>query len=81
MSEEDRTSVEDTISEEESDNDSTPEEPATPLETNQTIPLVTKWLQNVTLNDMSQAGSIQGANNAGGLFKVNSPSEFHGQRN
>jgi hypothetical protein len=71
MSEEDRTSVEDT----------TPEEPATPLETNQTIPLVTEWLQNVTLNDMSQAGSIQGANNAGGSFRVNSPSEFHGQRN
>jgi hypothetical protein len=52
MSEEDRPSVEDTSSEE-SDNDSIPKEPATPLITNQTIPAVTEWLQNVTLNDMS----------------------------
>jgi hypothetical protein len=81
MSEEDRPSVEDTSSEEESDNDSTPGEPATPFETNQAIPLVTEWLQNVTLNDMPQAGSTQGANNSGVSFKVNSPSEFHGQRN
>jgi hypothetical protein len=44
MSEEDRLSVEDTSSEEESNNDSTPEETAIPLETNQTIPLVTEWL-------------------------------------
>jgi hypothetical protein len=80
MSEEEDPSVEDTSSEEESVNDSTPDEPATPLDTNQTIPVVTEWLQNVTLNDMSVNGSTRGAND-GGSFKVNTPSEFSGQRN
>jgi hypothetical protein len=40
MSEEDRPSIEDTSSEEESDNDSIPEEPSTPLDTNQSLPVV-----------------------------------------
>jgi hypothetical protein len=74
-------SVNDTSSEEESDDDSTPEEPATPLDTNQSIPLVTNWLQNVTLDDMSVNGSTTGNANGGGSFKVNSPTEFSGQRN
>jgi hypothetical protein len=69
-------SVNDTSSEEESDNDSTPEEPATPLDTNQSIPLVTHWLQNVTLDDMSVNGLTTGNANRGGSFKVNSPTEF-----
>lgn len=80
MSEEEL-SVEDTSSEEESSNDSTPDEPATPLVTNQSIPGVTQWLQNVTLNDMSVTGSTTGANAGGASFKVNAPSEFSGQRN
>jgi hypothetical protein len=46
-------SVNDTSSEEESSVDSTLEEPAIPLDTNQSIPAVTKWLQNVHLTDMS----------------------------
>jgi hypothetical protein len=81
MSEEEEPSVNDTSSEEESSIDSTPEEPATPLDTNQSIPAVTEWLQNVTLNDMSQNGSTTGNTNGGGSFRVNSPSEFSGQRN
>jgi hypothetical protein len=83
MSEEDRPSVEDTSSEEESDNDSTPEEPSTPLDTNQSLPVVTEWLQNVHLTDMSiNGGSTRGG---GGDIpsgpKVNSPKEFTGSRN
>ena len=74
-------SVNDTSSEEESSVDSTPEEPATPLDTNQSIPAVTEWLQNVHLTDMSQQGSTTGNGNGGGSFRVNSPSEFSGQRN
>ena len=81
MSEEEDPSVNDTSSEEESDNDSTPEEPATPFDTNQSIPVVTEWLRDVRLSDMSQAGSTRGATNGGGSFKVNAPSEFSGQRN
>jgi hypothetical protein len=82
MSEEDP-SVEDTSSEEESDNESTPEEPSTPLNTNQSLPVVTEWLQNVHLNDMSiNGGSTRGG---GGDVpsgpKVNSPKEFAGSRN
>lgn len=82
MSEEEEPSVEDTSSEEESDNESTPEEPATPLVTNQSLPLVTEWLENVHLNEMSNNGSIRGG---GGDIpsgpKVNSPKEFAGSRN
>jgi hypothetical protein len=81
MSEEEEPSVNDTSSEEESSVDSVPEEPATPLDTNQSIPAVTEWLENVHLNDMSVTGSTTGANNGGGSFKVNAPSEFSGQRN
>lgn len=80
MSKEEDPSVEDTSSEEESDNDSIPEELATPLNTNQSIPVVTEQLQSVTLNDMSINGSIRGAND-GGSFKVNTLSEFSRQRN
>jgi hypothetical protein len=53
MSKEDRPSVEDISSEEESNNDSTPKEPSTPLDTNQLLLVVTKWLQNIHLTDMS----------------------------
>ena len=53
MSEEEEPSVNDTSSEEESSIDSTLEEPAIPLYTNQSIPVVTEWLQNVHLNNMS----------------------------
>jgi hypothetical protein len=53
MSEEEELSVNDTSSEEESSINSTPEEPATPLDTNQSIPVVTEWLQNIHLTDMS----------------------------
>jgi hypothetical protein len=83
MSEEDRPSVEDTSSEEESDNDSTPEEPSTPLDTNQSLPVVTEWLQNVHLNDMSiNGGSTRGGEgNVPSGPKVNSPKEFTGSRN
>lgn len=82
MSEEEDPSVEDTSSEEESDNESTPEEPATPLVTNQSLPVVTEWLENVHLHDMSVNGSTRGG---GGDVpsgpKVNSPKEFAGSRN
>ncbi|KAM0721483.1 hypothetical protein Q7P37_002407 [Cladosporium fusiforme] len=55
-----RPSVDDTSSEEEStDNDSTPEEPATPLNNNQSIPIVTKWLQNVHLEDILNADKLE----------------------
>ena len=81
MSEEEDPSVNDTSSEEESSVDSTPEEPAIPFETNQSILLVTNWLQNVTLDDMSVNGSTTGNANGGGSIKVNAPSEFSGQRN
>lgn len=84
MSEEEQLSVNDTTSEEESsDNDSTPDEAATPLDTNQSIPVVTEWLRDVHLNDMSTNGSTRGAptGQAGGSFKVNAPAEFSGQRN
>ena len=82
MSEEEEPSVEDTSSEEVSDNESTPEEPASPLVTNQSLPLVTEWLENVHLNEMSNNGSTRGG---GGDIpsgpKVNSPKEFAGLRN
>jgi hypothetical protein len=53
MSKEEELSINDTLSEEESSIDSTPEEPATLLDTNQSILVVTEWLQNVYLTDMS----------------------------
>ena len=68
-------------SSDESDDEITPDEPATPLITNQSIPVVTEWLQNVHLNDMSVHGSTTGGNAGGASFKVNAPSEFSGQRN
>ena len=68
-------------SSDESDEEITPDELATPLITNQSIPIVTEWLQNVHLNDMSVNGSTRGAQNTGGSFKVNAPSEFSRQRN
>jgi len=72
--------VDDTLSEEESDNNSTPEEPTTPLDTNQSIPIVTEWLAEVTLNDMSVNGSTTEDRHSS-QAKVNSPKEFTGSRN
>ena len=68
-------------SSDESDDEITPNEPATPLITNQSIPEVTEWLQDVHLHDMSVQGSTTGGNAGGASFKVNAPSEFSGQRN
>jgi hypothetical protein len=65
MSDEEEPSVNDTLSEEESSIDSTPEEPTMPLYTDQSIPLVTNWLQNVHLNNMSVNGSTTGNANGG----------------
>jgi hypothetical protein len=71
-------SVNDTSLEEESNDNSTPEEPAMLLDTNQSIPLVTHWLQNVILDDMSVNRSTTRNANREGLFKMNSPTEFSG---
>jgi hypothetical protein len=90
MSEEENDlSVDDTSSEEESDNDSTPDEPATPLLTNQTLPDVTSQLDNLHLEmgdnqrgrNPTPAPTAERVAVSNGSFKVNSPTEFSGQRN
>lgn len=81
----DNLSVNDTSSEEESSDDSISNDPATPLDTNQPVPIVTEWLRDIHLTNMSTTGTNRGASasaaNAGGSFKVNTPTEFTGQRN
>jgi hypothetical protein len=87
--EEDDLSVDDTTSEEESDNDSTHDEPATPLLTNQTLPDVTSQLDNLYLEmgdnqrgrNPTPAPTAERVAVSNGSFKVNSPTEFSGQRN
>jgi hypothetical protein len=53
MSKGEEPSVNNTLSKKESSIDSTLEEPATPLNTNQSILAVTKWLQNFYITNMS----------------------------
>jgi hypothetical protein len=76
-------------SEEESSDEDTPEEPATPLVTNQTLPDVTNQLDNLHLDmgdnqrgrNPTPAPTADRVAVSNGSFKVNPPSEFSGQRN
>jgi hypothetical protein len=84
--------VDDTESEEsseESEDEATPDEPATPLLTNQTLPDVTRQLDDLHLEmtddrrgrDPTPAPTAERVVVSNGSFKVNSPTEFSGQRN
>lgn len=77
-------------SEEESSDEETPEEPATPLNTDQPLPEVTSQLYNLHLEmgdngprgrNPTPAPTADRVAVASGSFKVNPPSEFSGQRN
>jgi hypothetical protein len=87
MSKEDNDlSIDDTTSEEELDNDSTPDKPATPSLTNQTLPDVTSQLDNLHLNignnqrgrNPTPAPTAERVAVSNGSFKVNSLTEFSG---
>jgi hypothetical protein len=87
MSEEDNDlSINNTTSEEELDNDSTLDEPATPLLTNQTLPDVTNQLDNLHLNigdnqrrrNPTLAPTAERITVSNRSFKVNSLTEFSG---
>jgi hypothetical protein len=87
--EEDDLSIDNTISEEESDNDSIYDKLATPLLTNQTLPDVTSQLDNLHLEigdnqrrrNLTPAPTAERVVVSNGSFKVNSLTEFSGQRN